>query len=253
MLELRLIGLRGEREIGPGDDLIDWIAGLCAAQGVAFGEGDVLVLAQKIVSKSEGRRVALAQVEPSPPALRLAEVSGKDARLAELILRESSEIVRATPQVVVARHRTGAVLANAGIDRSNVRQDGGETVLLWPADPDASALRLHRQASARFGCHLPVVINDSLGRAWRRGTVGTAIGAAGMACLSDQRGRADRHGYALVATEVGAADELAAAASIVMGQADESIPAVLVRGARYARADGRAADLVRPLAQDLFR
>jgi coenzyme F420-0:L-glutamate ligase/coenzyme F420-1:gamma-L-glutamate ligase len=185
--------------------------------------------------------------------MTLANKTGKDPRVAELILRESTRVVRATEHVVIARHNTGVVLANAGIDRSNVAQaEEGETVLLWPKDPDASAARLHAAATARFGFPIPVIINDSLGRAWRKGTIGTAIGAAGLACLVDLRGKIDRHGFALQSTEVGAADELAAAASILMGQSDESTPAVIVRGAGADRRPGTAAELIRPIREDLF-
>lgn len=260
MQELRIIGLHSAHEVVAADDLIAWVAGLCARDQFALEPGDLLVFAQKVISKSEGRRVVLRDVTPSAEAEKLAEVSGKDARITELMLRESTAIVRATPYVVVMRHKTGVVLANAGIDRSNVLQDpDGETVLLWPEDPDASAARLHRQASELHGFPVPVIINDSLGRAWRKGTVGTAIGAAGLACLLDLRGKPDRHGFRLVSSEVGVADELAAAASLVMGQASESIAVVVIRGAVHDRAasgqitgQGRAADLVRPLQEDLF-
>jgi coenzyme F420-0:L-glutamate ligase / coenzyme F420-1:gamma-L-glutamate ligase len=251
--ELRLFGLHSEREIASGDDLIAWVAEMCAGH-ITPESGDVLVIAQKVVSKSEGRIVHLDSVQPSAKAVELSRLTGKDARLVELILSESSEVVRATLSVLIVRHRIGVVLANAGIDRSNVKQNGlGESVLLWPWDPDASALQLHHAASARFGFRVPVVINDSLGRAWRKGTVGTAIGAAGLECLHDLRGQTDRHGFRLVSTEVGAADELAAAASLLMGQSDEGIAVVLARGCHSRQSDFGAARLIRPLAEDLFR
>ncbi|WBY00536.1 coenzyme F420-0:L-glutamate ligase [Ramlibacter tataouinensis] len=252
MRHVQLFGLASPREIRPGDDLVRWASELAVAEGVRPGPGDVLVFAQKVVSKSEGRIVRLAGIEPSAEALDLARLTGKDARVVELILSESTAVVRATPYVLIVRHRTGVVLANAGIDRSNVLQEGeGESVLLWPLDPDASAMRLHRQACEHFGAHVPVVVNDSLGRAWRRGTVGTVIGAAGLACLHDLRGCEDRHGFRLQTTEVGAADEIAAAASMVMGQASEGIAVVLVRGAAVT-GQGCAADLIRPQREDLF-
>jgi coenzyme F420-0:L-glutamate ligase/coenzyme F420-1:gamma-L-glutamate ligase len=254
MQEMRLIGLHSRQEIGPGMDLIQFVAGLCTRQEVVLRPGDILVLAQKIVSKSENRRVVLDEIEASQPAREMAAVSGRDARICELMLRESSKVVRCTPHVIIMRHKSGVVLANAGIDRSNVEQLGErETVLLWPQNPDASARRLHEAASRRLGFSLPVIINDSLGRAWRRGTVGTAIGAAGLECLRDLRGKPDRHGFRLQTSELGAADEVAAAASLLMGQADESVPAVIVRGAPVpAASDACAADLIRAQKEDLF-
>ena len=250
---LEIFGLASSREIRPGDDLVEWVAQMCKDERLDPRAGDVLIFAQKVVSKSEGRVVHLDGVRPSARALELAQQTGKDPRLVELILSESSDVVRAVRQVLIVRHWTGVVLANAGIDRSNVQQQGeGESVLLWPKDPDASAMRLHREASQRFGVHVPVLINDSLGRAWRRGTLGTAIGAAGMPCVLDLRGHEDRHGFRLVSTEVGAADEIAAAASLVMGQAAEGIAVVLVRGASLPMSHGAAADLVRSRSEDLF-
>ena len=215
-------------------------------------DGDILVIAQKVVSKSEGRFVRLDSVTPSPKARDLARLTDKDPALVELILSESLEVVRATPKVLIVRHKTGVVLANSGIDRSNVPQVGeSETVLLWPKDPDASAKRLHIAATQTFGAQVAVVINDSLGRAWRRGTVGTAIGAAGLPCLADLRGKEDRHGFALQSTEVGIADEVAAAASMVMGQASEGVAVVLVRGVN-GEGRGQASDLIRSQREDLF-
>jgi len=254
MRHVQLFGLSSEREICPGDDLVDWVAQICDVQRICPQAGDILVFAQKVISKSEGRIVDLTRVRPSARALEISEQTGKDARVVELILGESSRVVRATPKALIVRHLTGVVLANAGIDRSNVQQTGSQqSVLLWPRNPDASAQRLHTDASQRFGVEIPVVINDSLGRAWRRGTVGVAIGAAGMACLVDLRGRVDRHGYRLVSAQVGAADEVAAAASLVMGQAAESIAAVLVRGVEPRVSRGAAADLIRPTEEDLFQ
>lgn len=250
--QVQLFGLACTHEIRPGDNLIVWAAELAAQAGLTLQPGDALVFAQKVVSKSEGRIVRLDTVQASERAHELARLTGKDARLVELILSESTAVVRATPHVLIVRHRTGVVLANAGIDRSNVLQDApGESVLLWPLDPDGSARRLHLQACQAFGVHVPVVINDSLGRAWRRGTIGTAIGAAGLVCLNDLRGREDRHGFRLQTTEVGAADELAAAASMVMGQAGEGIAVVLVRGLSLQGA-GAASDLIRSQREDLF-
>ena len=253
MRNVQLFGLASPREIRAGDDLVVWLHSMCLEVGLTPQAGDALVFAQKVVSKSEGRIVRLASVIPSAQALELAKTTGKDPAVIELILQESTAVLRATPFVLIVRHRTGVVLANAGIDRSNVYQEGeGESVLLWPQDPDTSALRLYQAASAQFGVQLPVIINDSLGRAWRRGTIGTAIGAAGLPCLLDLRGREDRHGFKLQTTEVGAADEIAAAASVLMGQASEGIAVVLVRGIGFEASEGRAADLIRSTQEDLF-
>ena len=219
-----------------------------------LADGDVLVLAQKIVSKAEGRRVSLASVMPGPRAHELAAETGKDPRLAELILREAREVLRVKRGVIIVEHRLGFVMANAGIDRSNVPAGADEeSVLLLPEDSDASAVRLRDELRAACGADVGVVINDSFGRAWRNGVAGVAIGVAGIPALVDLRGAADREGRALAVTQVAAADELAAGASLLMGQAAESTPAVLVRGFPYAAREGSARELVRPRAEDLFR
>lgn len=251
---LSLTALAGMPTIGAGDDLAALIAGAAARSGVALRDGDALVVAQKIVSKAEGRRVKLAEVEPGKRAQELARVIDKDPRLVELILAESRQVLRARPGVIIVLHRLGFVLANAGIDASNVESDGGEeTVLLLPADPDASAERLRLSLKSLTGAALGIVVNDSFGRAWRLGTVGTAIGVAGLPALVDLRGLPDRNGRALRITEIGAADELAAAASLLMGQAGEGRPVVHVRGFPYAPRPGKATELLRPAHLDLFR
>lgn len=214
-------------------------------------DGDVVVLAQKIVSKAEGREVSLASVTPSARAEELAGITLKDPRLVELVLRESTEVVRAVPNILIVRHRLGFVMAQGGIDASNV--DGTDTVLLLPIDPDASAARLRQALMALTGSDVGVVINDSWGRAWRIGTVGTAIGVAGLPGLIDMRGKPDLNGRILRVTEIGHADEIAAAASLLMGQADEGRPVVILRGLGRLAAEGTARDLVRPVRQDLFR
>lgn len=253
MHRVQLFGLKSHREILAGDDLIAWISEMLAEAVLTPIDGDILVLAQKVVSKSEGRFARLDSVTPSPRAQELARLTDKDPCLVELILSESTAVVRATPKVLIVRHKTGVVLANAGIDRSNVPQVGeSETVLLWPKNPDISAKKLHVSATKVFGAQVAVVINDSLGRAWRRGTVGTAIGSAGLTSLADLRGEEDRHGFQLQSTEVGMADEVAAAASMVMGQASEGVAVVLVRGVN-AKGRGQASDLIRSLSEDLFR
>ena len=260
---ISLTGLPGLPEVRAGDALAPMLARAAAEAGTPLVDGDVLVLAQKIVSKSEGRLVTLSTVTPSARARELAVIVEKDARLVELVLRESVEVLRARKDVLVVSHKLGFVMANAGIDFSNVAQPGdadgrGDAqvdglALLLPEDPDASCARLRADLLALTGAEVGVVINDSHGRAWRLGTSGVAIGAAGVPALADLRGRHDRFGRTLRITMVGTADELAAAGSLVMGQADEGLPAVLVRGWRPNGPAGKAADLVRPVDQDLFR
>jgi coenzyme F420-0:L-glutamate ligase/coenzyme F420-1:gamma-L-glutamate ligase len=252
---MTVLALAGVPLVHPGDDLVGIILDAVAASGDALADGDVLVLAQKIVSKAEGRIVDLATVTPSAEALKLAAETGKDVRLVHLVLQEAVEVVRHRPGVLVVEHKCGAVLANAGIDASNVEPGAaaGERVLLLPEDPDASCARLRDELRARTGVAVGVVMNDSLGRAWRNGTVGAALGAAGIAALKDLNGRPDLFDRPLKATQIGLADELAAAASLVMGQADEGRPVVLIRGMPYALEDGRARDLVRDRALDMFR
>jgi coenzyme F420-0:L-glutamate ligase/coenzyme F420-1:gamma-L-glutamate ligase len=225
-------------------------------QGIRIGAGDVLVLAQKIVSKAEGRVLRLREVAAGEAAQGLAAVTGRPPSLMQLMLDESEEILRATPAVVISRHRTGHVAANAGIDASNVQGGAEDAVLLWPRDPDASARAIRAELRSALGAAPAVVIADSLGRAWRMGTTGTAIGAAGLAIVDDRRGESDLFGRTLQATLVGVADSLAGAAVLVMGEGAEGVPAVVVRGAeRFVRDDdgeGAAAGL-RPLKEDLFR
>jgi coenzyme F420-0:L-glutamate ligase / coenzyme F420-1:gamma-L-glutamate ligase len=251
---LTLTALRDVPTIGAGADLAALIAKAAARSGIALCSGDVLVVAQKIVSKAEGRRVALAEVSPSARARELARRVDKDPRLVELILRESQEVLRAGPGVIIVVHRLGFVLANAGIDASNVESEAGEeAVLLLPADPDASAEAMRQGLRAITGVELGIVVNDSFGRAWRLGTTGTAIGVAGLPALVDLRGTPDRTGRSLRVTEIGAADELAAAASLLMGQAGEGRPVIHVRGFPYPARPGKASELLRPPQLDLFR
>lgn len=249
-----LAALAGLPTICAGDDLAALIVTALQEEKIAAEDGDVLVLAQKIVSKAEGRQVRLGDVRPSPRAVELAAKCDKDPRLVELILRESVAVLRCVPGVIIVEHRTGLVMANAGIDASNVEaDDAGESVLLLPEDADRSAARLRETLSARLGCAIGIVINDSFGRAWRNGTVGTAIGVAGPPALWDMRGLPDRNGRALRVTEVGIADELAAAASLLMGQGDEGLPVVHVRGFPHAFRAGSMRELIRDRNTDLFR
>jgi len=236
-----------------GDDLATLVFEGLARAGVTLAAGDVVALAQKIVSKAEGRLVDLASVEPSPEALTVAEEVRKDPRLVELVLRESRRIVRKAPNVLIVEHRLGFIMANAGIDQSNVHGEGFEAALLLPEDPDASAERLRAELFARTSVEVAVVINDSFGRPWRRGTVGVAIGAAGLPSLIDRRGEADLFGRELQVTMIAYADEIAASASLLMGQANEGTPAVLLRGLSWSAAANPAGDLLRPAGEDLFR
>ena len=252
--ELRLIALGGVPLVREGDDLCEIILTALERSGETLLSADVLVLAQKIVSKAQGRYVELASVTPSARALELANVVDKDPRVIELILRESSEVLRIRRDVIVVVHRLGFVMANAGIDFSNAEANEEDTrVLLLPSDPDGECEQLRRELQERNGSRIGVIINDSHGRAWRNGTVGVAIGASGVPALLDLRGKPDLFGRALKITQVGLADELAAAASLLMGQADEGTPIVLVRGVRFDAGEGRAADLIRPKELDLFR
>jgi coenzyme F420-0:L-glutamate ligase/coenzyme F420-1:gamma-L-glutamate ligase len=251
---LTLIALPGVSKVRPGDDIAALLIAALEAGGHAPRGRDVLVVAQKIVSKAEGRYADLATVEPGERARALAQDTGKDPRLVELVLREARRVVRASRDVLIVEHRLGFVVANAGIDRSNIDPGAGaEPVLLLPRDPDASAARLQERLGAHFGARIGVVVNDSFGRAWRLGTVGVALGAAGLPALLDLRGRADLYGRALRVSETGLADEIAAAASLLMGQADEGRPAVLVSGLDWSAPATPAARLIRPEHEDLFR
>jgi coenzyme F420-0:L-glutamate ligase / coenzyme F420-1:gamma-L-glutamate ligase len=240
--------------VRPGDDLAALIIAACERSALAPADGDVVVVAQKVVSKAEGRYVDLAAVRPSARAQELAAQVNKEARLVDVILQESRRVVRHRPGVLIVEHRLGFVMANAGVDHSNVDpQMGAEPVLLLPRDPDASAAGLRDRLATHFRKQLAVVITDSFGRAWRRGTVGVALGAAGLPSLLDLRGKPDLFGHALRVTQTGFVDEIASAASLVMGQADEAQPAVLVRGLAWAEADAPAATLIRAADEDLFR
>ena len=249
-----LSAIAGVPLVQPRDDLAGLLISACEHSALIPADGDILVVAQKVVSKAQGRYVDLAGVVPSARAQQLAAEVNKDPRLVEVILRESRRVVRHRPGVLIVEHRLGFVLANAGVDRSNVDPQAGiEPVLLLPNDPDGSAATLLARFAAHFKKTLAVVITDSFGRAWRRGTVGVALGAAGLPAVMDLRGRPDLFGHALRVTQTGFADEIAAAASLLMGQADEGMPAVLVRGLAWTGAASSAAALIRPPDEDLFR
>jgi coenzyme F420-0:L-glutamate ligase/coenzyme F420-1:gamma-L-glutamate ligase len=255
-MTLTLTPLPGIPVIEVGDDLGRIILQALAGTSLRLQDGDVLVLAQKIVSKSEGRLVDLSTVIPSPHAHQLAEVVNKDVRLLELILKESNEVLRARDEVIIVEHRLGFICANAGIDHSNVRegsQAGQDWVLLLPENPDASAQALRDKLESASGARLGVMIIDSHGRAWRLGTVGLAIGFSGLPGVLDLRGKPDLFDHMLQVTQVGVVDELAAAASLVMGQAAEGTPVVHVRGFPYALREGCLQEVLRPKDLDLFR
>lgn len=250
--QLVLTALPGLPAVQPGDSLALIIQEGLGNAGLALADGDVLVLAQKIVSKAEGRQVDLATVSPSPRANELAERVAKDPRVVELVLQESRQILRTRPGLIIVEHRHGFICANAGIDQSNV-EGQGESVLLLPEDPDRSAENLREALSTHYGVEIGVIIADSHGRAWRLGTVGVAIGVAGLPALVDLRGNPDLFDRILRITEVGFADEVSAAASILMGQADEGQPVVHLRGLPYGLRPSSLQELIRPEEEDLFR
>lgn len=258
--QLTLTALPNFPMVQPGDDVAALIlAGLRAAD-LPLADGDVIAIAQKVVSKAEGRLIDLATVTPSARALELAAITQKDPRFVEVVLSESTAVLRTRVNTLIVEHRLGFVCANAGVDRSNVTahsapqaQPAAEYVLCLPSDPDGTCQRLHERFKAETGALVGVLINDSHGRAWRQGTVGVAIGAAGLPALLDLRGHPDLFNYQLQVTEVGLADELAAAASLLMGQAAEGRPVIHLRGVPYPLRAGNAQELIRPKAMDLFR
>jgi coenzyme F420-0:L-glutamate ligase/coenzyme F420-1:gamma-L-glutamate ligase len=255
-MNLTLTPLPGIPLVHPGDNLPELILQALERAGIPLQDGDILALAQKIVSKAQGRLVNLATVTPSEGAIALAEETGKDPRLLELVLQESNAVLRTRPGSIIVEHRRGFICANAGIDHSNVAGEGNltdEWVLLLPEDPDAAALEIRRHLEAASEVRLGVLIIDSHGRAWRLGTVGVTIGLSGLPGLADLRGQQDLFGYTLRITQVGVADELAAAASLLMGQAAEGTPVVHVRGFPYPLCEGSLREILRPKDQDLFR
>jgi coenzyme F420-0:L-glutamate ligase/coenzyme F420-1:gamma-L-glutamate ligase len=251
MIELHPLSTVGE--VVPGDDLGRLLAEAIKGARLVPERNDVLVVTQKIVSKAEGRFVDLAGVTPGSKAIELAAITRKDARFVEIVLAESSAVVRAAPDVLITRHRSGHVMANAGVDRSNMGPGGNDRALLLPVDADASAQRL-RTALREYWPQPPaVLISDSFGRPWRLGITNVAIGASGLPALIDRRGEVDRNGRRLEVTQVALGDMIASAGGLVTGEGAEGIPAVLVRGLRWEAEDRPAAALVRPVAEDLFR
>ncbi|MYD09575.1 MAG: coenzyme F420-0:L-glutamate ligase [Chloroflexi bacterium] len=238
--------------IESGDDIADILLSRATSAGLQFQSGDALVVASKIVAKAEGRLMALASVLPSPEAEALAAETGKDPRLVELILSESQRVSRKRKGVLVTQHRLGFVSANAGIDQSNI-EGGDEAALLLPLDPDASADRIRAALQGRTGVDLAVLISDTHGRAFRVGNVGVAIGVSGLPAVQDLRGSRDLYGRALEVTQVAYADLVASAAHLLGGEADQGLPAVLVRGLDSRSAHGRATDMIRAAEHDLYR
>ena len=239
-----------------GDDLADIVVNALSKNNIEIQDNDILIFAQKIISKAEGRAVNLVTITPSPRAIELAQQTNKDPRVVELILQESNEVLRTRIGTIIVEHKLGFVCANAGIDHSNVAGAGDsaeEWVLLLPTEPDRSAEKMRSYIQSKTGKRIGILIIDSHGRAWRNGTVGIAIGIAGLPGLEDLRGRPDLFDFTLQVTQVGVADELAAAASLVMGQAAEGTPVVYVRGFPYPLRDGSLKELIRPKEQDLFR
>lgn len=256
MSQLVLTPLKNIPLIRQGDNLADILVNALPDTDLELRNNDIFVVAQKIISKSEGRMVNLADITPSSRAMELVPQVEKDPRLIELILRESNEVMRVRKDVIVVEHRLGFVCANAGIDHSNVKGEGNvdeEYVLLLPQDPDASARKLRYEIKQLANKDVGVMIIDSHGRAWRNGTVGICIGLSGIPALVDERGWKDLFGYTLKATVVGVADELAAAASLVMGQAAEGTPVIHARGFPYPLGDGSLKELIRPKKMDMFR
>jgi coenzyme F420-0:L-glutamate ligase/coenzyme F420-1:gamma-L-glutamate ligase len=251
-VRLELIGLSGIPDVGPGDDLAAILVGQAGLDRLAQ-RGDVLVVAQKIVSKAEGRIVPLSSVKPGPEALALAQELGKDPALVQIILQESRQVIRKGHGVLIVEDRRGIICANAGVDRSNVGNSGDEVVLLLPENPDLSAQRLSQRLASMLGFPVPVIVSDTHGRPFREGAVGIALGCHGLPALLDLRGHKDRYGRVLQSTVVAVADMIASAANLIMGQADEGIPAVLVRGLTLEGEPTPAFALIREPELDLFR
>ena len=253
MGQMTIVTLDGLPMVEPGDSLPRLIIDALARQTLTLEAGDILVIAQKIVSKAEGRVVPLASIRPSPAARELARETDKDPRLVELILRESETVLRKKPGVLIVRHRLGIVGAQAGIDQSNIEHGDDENALLLPADPDASARRIRDELAERTGIRPGVIISDSMNRPWRLGTIGGAIGSAGITVLDDRRGGHDIYGRELKVTLINRADSIATAATLVMGETTERTPVALVRGFAAEDSAQCARDILRPLQEDLFR
>jgi coenzyme F420-0:L-glutamate ligase/coenzyme F420-1:gamma-L-glutamate ligase len=249
---IEIIPIGGIDEVSPGDDLSSMLIDALNGAGLTLVDGDILVITQKVVSKAEDRFVRLDSVEPSKEARTLAAKVKKDPRLVEIVLKESVSIVRAVPGILITRHRLGMVMANAGVDGSNIGADRDGHLLMLPENPDGTAEQIVQEIRANTGVRVATVISDSFGRPWRHGVINVAIGAYGLQALSDRRGDPDRDGRPLEVTQIALADQLASAAGLVAGETNEGIPAVIVRGLK-PRGNKPAASLVRPLSEDLFQ
>ena len=250
-MTIEIIPLRGIPRVKRGDDIPRLIVECANASNIELKDGDILVISQKIVSKAEGRTVSLLDVEPSPFALKIAEYTGKKAEVVELILRESRSIVRMSNKHIICETNHGFVCANAGVDLSNV--NGGKSATLLPVDPDRSARLIREGIFKLTGKDVAVIISDTHGRPLRRGVVNVAIGCSGIKPLKNYRGKHDLYGYTMRVTIVAVADELASAAELLMGEGDEGVPVVIIRGYNYERGDDKATVLARPAIEDLFR
>jgi len=253
MRTVSLIAIPNIPLIKSGDDLAQIICQCAENNGLALQDRDLLVIAQKVVSKAEGRVVRLADVVPSRRAIDMARRAHKDPRLVELILQESNEVLWASDSLIIAEQKLGVICANAGIDRSNAGPVDEDLVCLLPQDPDASAQRIRAGIEKIAGVDVAVIINDTHGRAFRDGAVGVAIGIAGMRPVIDERGEQDLFGYKFQSTVIATADEIASAASLLMGQTNEALPVILVRGVEFQKGEGSAKELIRVKEKDIFR
>ena len=251
-MEIKIITVDNIPEIKEGDAVEEIIGDCLLEQGLPLQDKDIIVIAQKVVSRAEGRIVKLDEVKPSPEAQDLADKTGVSPETVQLMLDESSDIIRSRPGLIIPRHRLGFVCANAGIDRSNTGRSDGKAAVLLPLDPDASACRIRKGLEKKFKTRLSVIINDSQGRPFREGAVGVAIGISGIKPLKEHINREDLFGYVLKSSNEGIVDEIASAATLLMGQSNEGIPAVVVRGLDYHSEDYPIGDIIREKSKDLF-
>ena len=255
-MKLTAVAFENFPEVKPNSNLSELIINIANDNEWDWCDGDIIVIAQKIISKSENQFVYLADVHPGLQAEKYSQITGKDPRLIELILSESNKVLRTRKGLIIVQHKLGFICANAGIDHSNVHGATGmleDWVLLLPKDPDKSASIIREEVQSRTGKKIGVIIIDSHGRPWRRGVVGLSIGSSGVPAVVDRRGTKDRYGYQLKATEIGTLDELAATGSIIMGQADEGRPVVVIRGFPYSLQDSNFSEILRNESDDLFR